>query len=100
MEIVFGVALLFVSLLLLALAGRYSTRWPNFVLFRGVVMPSLVAVFFTGLMTIGLTMMIVGGEDVAPSLGIEMAIIFPLLILGGWLATWVTDAPDKPSPDA
>lgn len=100
MEMVLGVGFLFGSLLLLALVGRYSTRFPNFVLFRGVVMPSLVAVFFTGLMTFGLTMMIVGGEGVAPSLGIEMAVIVPLLIFGGWLATRLTNAPDSPSPDA
>ena len=100
MEMVLGVAMLFGSLLLLALVGRYSTRLPNFILFRGVVMPSLVAVFFTGLMTIGLTMMMVGGEDVAPSIGIEMAVIVPLLIFGGWLATRLTDAPESPAPDA
>ncbi|PWW01592.1 hypothetical protein DFR52_102255 [Hoeflea marina] len=100
MEIVLGAVLLFASLLLLALVGRYSTRLPNFVLFRGIVMPSIVAVFFTALMTIGLTMMIVGGEDVAPSIGIEMAFIMPLLILGGWLATRLTGTSENPDPDA
>jgi len=98
MLFVSGVVLFFAALMVMAVVGRYCASHPHNLLVRGDIVPSLVAVFFASLMTVGLTMMLVGGEEFMSSVTMEMAVIFPLIVAGAWLATRITGQVGRPMP--
>ena len=96
MEFAIGSIVFLSSMLLLAILSRLSAANPDMAIFRGDIVPAMLAVLISTGLTIGPLMMALGGEGYFPSRSIEFAVVVAFTIVSIWIiARFVGRAPRR-----
>lgn len=85
MEFTIGSVVFLSSMLLLAILARISAVNPDARVLRGETLPALLAVLISTGLTVGLMMMVLGGESYFASRAVELAVIVVFAIASVWI---------------
>lgn len=85
MEFTTGSVVFLSSMLLLAILARISAVNPGSRILRGEILPAMLAVLISSGLTVGLMMMVLGGESYFSSRAIELAVIVFFAIASVWI---------------
>jgi hypothetical protein len=85
MEFTMGSVVFLSSMLLLAILARISAHNPASPVLRGEFLPAMLAVLIATGLTMGLLMMVLGGEAYFPSRSIKLAVIVVFTVVSIWV---------------
>lgn len=84
MQFLIGAAVFLSSMLLLAILARMASNNPDAAPLRGELLPALLSVLVTSGLTLGLLLMVFGGEGYFASRGVEAAAILGFAVASIW----------------
>lgn len=84
MQFMIGAAVFLSSMLLLAILARMASSKREAALLRGELFPALLSVLVTSGLTLGLLLMVFGGEGYFASRGVEAVAILGFTVVSIW----------------